>query len=219
MPVIMSLDSAKSSFSRTSSENPKEKAPLFCRKAGSSGLFVVYLDKKSMANFDYIGDVLVQADGTNIVKKKSSPLKGVLLLAVGGVILYLATAVTTEKDMLSSLLILLGICVLVWSVTVFIASKERFIYQPTKQVLKKHVIYVSPNQSFKLHQIIQEGKYEELKNICQSGQSNLSLVIYSTDDKKYAALQAQEFIPYNDVPTTPVRICRPEQVPHLAALY
>lgn len=86
-------------------------------------------------------------------------------------------------------------------------------------MLRKHKIYVAPNQSFKLHKMLEESKFEDLKTISQTGQSNLSLEIFCTDDQEYALLQALEFIPYNDVPTSPVMVCKGVQAKQLSGLF
>lgn len=169
--------------------------------------------------YEYIQDILHQVDGDNIIKKKKSIIKPSLLLLVGAVILYLGTTIESgASDMLSSLLITLGIGVMVWGLVAFVSSKECFVYKPTGKVLKKHKVYVSPNQSFRLQQILEGNKYDELKSISQQEQSNLSLDIFCTDDHQYAVMQALEFVPYNDVPTTPAIVCQGEKARLLAVV-
>ena len=39
---------------------------------------------------------------------------------------------------------------------------------------------------------------------------------YCTEDEQYALLQVMEFIPYNDVPMTPVKVCEGTQAKQVA---
>ena len=39
---------------------------------------------------------------------------------------------------------------------------------------------------------------------------------YCSEDEQYALLQVMEFIPYNDVPMTPVKVCEGTQAKQVA---
>ena len=68
-----------------------------------------------MENFDYIEDVLLNVDEGKIVKKKKSCMKPLGLLLVGGAILYFAGShMGTMHDMLSSVILMVGLGVLGW---------------------------------------------------------------------------------------------------------
>ncbi|WP_294142130.1 hypothetical protein [uncultured Sanguibacteroides sp.] len=162
-----------------------------------------------MEKFDYIGDIILKVDEGKIVKKKKSPVKPLGLLIVGAAVLYFGSTHinAAENDILSSVAIMIGLGIIGWGVVAFLVKKENYIYSPTGKVLKKHKVYLSPNQSSKLYQILEEDKFDDLQVLNRTNQSNLSLEIFSTDDEEYALVQALEFIPYNDVPTSPVKIC------------
>ena len=162
-----------------------------------------------MDNFEYIEDILLKIDEGKIIKKKRSYLKASSLLFLGVAILYYVSVYNgvSQNDMLSSVMIMLGIGVIAWGTILFVAGKELYVYQPTGKVLKKHKVYVAPHQSSKLYQIFNDGQYNDLQKIDRMNQSNISVEAFCTDDDEYAVVQVLEFVPYNDVPTSPVKVC------------
>ena len=171
-----------------------------------------------MEKFDYIGDVLLKVDEGKIVMKKKSHVKPLGLILVGAAALYFASTQinAAQNDILSSVAIMIGLGIIGWGIVAFIVSKDNYIYSPTGKILKKHKIYLSPNQSTKLYDILDGDKFDDLQALNRTNQSNLSLEVFATDDEDYALVQALEFIPYNDVPTSPVKICLGTKAKQLA---
>ncbi|MDR2131442.1 MAG: hypothetical protein LBP56_09840 [Odoribacteraceae bacterium] len=170
-----------------------------------------------MEKYDYIEDVILTVDEGNVVKKSKPLALALIVLLVGVVALYFSVTVEkTGEGVLSSLLLVAGLLLLVTGLVLVIVKKGRYLYRPTGQGLKKYKVYIAPENSFKLQRVLQEKSYGELKALRQPNASNLSLEIFLSDDREYALLQSLEFIPYNDVPTTPVIVCRGEEVRALA---
>ena len=163
-----------------------------------------------------ITDVLVYKD--KIEKKKKSPIKPLALLILGAAILWYGANYinTAQSDTLSSVVIMIGLGVAAWGIVAFLVKKERYVYKPTGKVLKKHKVYVAANQSSRLYDILEQNRYDDLQSLTRSGQSNLSLEAYCSEDEQYALLQVMEFIPYNDVPMTPVKVCEGTQAKQVA---
>ena len=89
---------------------------------------------------------------------------------------------------------------------IFIIKKEKYVYKPTGKAMKKHKVYVAANQSSQLYDIIEQNKFDNLQSLSRSDQSNLSLEVFCSEDEQYALLQVMEFVPYNDVPRTEVKV-------------
>lgn len=111
---------------------------------------------------------------------------------------------------------MIGLGVAAWGIVAFLVKKECYVYKPTGKVLKKHKVYVAANQSSRLYDILEQNRYDDLQSLTRSGQSNLSLEAYCSEDEQYALLQVMEFIPYNDVPMTPVKVCEGTQAKQVA---
>lgn len=168
--------------------------------------------------FEYIDDVILKVDAGKVIKKRTSPIKPLGLLLVGAAILYFgATRINTaDSDTFSSIIIMVGLGIMGWGAMAFIIKKERYVYQPTGKILKKHKVYVAPNQSSKLYQIVENNKYDDLQSLGHTSQSNLSLEVFCSEDEQYALVQVMEFIPYNDVPMTSVKVCEGTQAKQIA---
>lgn len=167
-----------------------------------------------MEKYDYIEDVILTVDEGNVVKRSKPVLLALVLLLAGATLLYLG--VVTGETILSSSLLAAGLVVVVACLVLFVVKKGGYVYRPTGQGLKKYKIYIAPDQSFKLQQLLHDKAYGELKGLCQPNASNLSVEIFLSEDREYGLLQSQEFVPYNDVPTTPVIVCRGEEAHALA---
>ena len=158
--------------------------------------------------FDYIDDVILKVDEGKVEKKKKSPVKPLGLLIVGAAILWVGASHinTAQSDTLSSIIIMIGLAVVGWGIMAFIIKKERYVYKPTGKAMKKHKVYVAANQSSQLYNIIEQNKFDDLQSLSRADQSNLSLEVFCSEDEQYALLQVMEFIPYNDVPRTEVKV-------------
>lgn len=168
------------------------------------------------SKFEYIGNMTFGPDSA-IEKKTKSAFKGIILLIVGAVVLYFGATHTSSSsaDIISSVLIIAGLIIGIWGIATFFTKGERFIYKPTGKMMHKKKIYISPTYSAKLYQIVEDGNYAELKNVTCAPQSNLSIEALYTDDGTYALVQVMEFVPYNDIPMTPVKECQGEQARNL----
>ena len=166
----------------------------------------------SDSKFEYIDDVILDVDKDRVEKKKKSPVKPLALLILGAAILWYGANYinTAQSDTLSSVVIMLGLGVAAWGIVAFLVKKERYVYKPTGKMLKKHKVYIAANQSSRLYNILEQSRYDDLQS------SNLSLEAYCSEDEQYALLQVMEFIPYNDVPMTPVKVCEGTQAKQVA---
>jgi hypothetical protein len=171
-----------------------------------------------MEKFDYIEDVILTVDEGAVARQGRPVVLPAVLLLVGVVVAYLGTrGKDAEGDMVSSLLLVAGLVVVVAGIVLWMVKKGRYVHRPSGRGMKRFKIYIAPEQSFRLQQVLQERAYEQLGALRQPHESNLSVEVFLADDHEYALLQALEFIPYNDVPTTGVVVCRGAEARALAA--
>jgi hypothetical protein len=114
-------------------------------------------------------------------------------------------------------LLVVGLVIVLAGIALLVVKKGRYVHQASGRGMKRFKIYIAPEQSFKLQQVLQDRAYGQLKALRQAHESNLSVEVFLADDHEYALLQALEFIPYNDVPTTGVVICRGAEAKAVAA--
>ncbi|MDR0544372.1 MAG: hypothetical protein LBG30_03370 [Odoribacteraceae bacterium] len=171
-----------------------------------------------MEKYDYIEDAILTVDEGNVAKKNKPVALSLALLVLGAVVLYVGIALQAAAgEILSSLLLMVGLVVMVAGLTLLVVKKGGYVYVPTGKELKKYKLYIAPDKSFKLQQVLRDGTYGELSALRQPNASNSTVVVFLSEDGEYALLQVLEFVPYNDVPTTPVIVCRGEAARALAA--
>jgi hypothetical protein len=170
-----------------------------------------------MEKFDYIEDVILTVDGGAVARKNRPVALPVALVLVGMVVAWLGTGMKqAEGDLYSSLLLVAGLVVVLAGIVLLVVKKGGYVHAASGRGMKRFKIYIAPEQSFRLERALQEHAYDQLKELRQPRESNLSVEGFIADDNEYALLQALEFIPYNDVPTTAVIVCRGEEARTLA---
>ncbi len=128
---------------------------------------------------------------------------------------YLAFASTFELEDKSSTvsmalmvlgtgLFLMGIFRLFWK------SKE-VIYLPTKSVAKEHSIFFDLKHMDALRNLVNSGSFSAGSNIKSEASGNIRMDVILSADKKFAAVQLFQFIPYTYQPITSVQYFTDEQ--------
>ena len=101
-------------------------------------------------------------------------------------------------------LFLMGIFRLFWK------SKE-VIYLPTKSVAKEHSIFFDLKHMDALRNLVNSGSFSAGSNIKSEASGNIRMDVILSADKKFAAVQLFQFIPYTYQPITSVQYFTDEQ--------
>ena len=163
-----------------------------------------------MATIQTIDATIFASSHPDIAKRTS--VSGVLISSVMLLVGILAFASTFELEDKSSTvsmalgtgLFLMGIFRLFWK------SKE-VIYLPTKSVAKEHSIFFDLKHMDALRNLVNSGSFSAGSNIKSEASGNIRMDVILSADKKFAAVQLFQFIPYTYQPITSVQYFTDEQ--------
>ena len=92
----------------------------------------------------------------------------------------------------------MGIFRLFWN------SKE-VVYLPTGRVAKEHSVFFDLKHMDSLVNIVNSGSFSADSEIKSESNGNIRMDIILSEDKKFAAVQLFQFVPYNYQPITSVQ--------------
>ena len=160
-----------------------------------------------MATTQTIDATIFASTHPDIAKRIS--VSGVLISSVMLLIGILAFASTFELDDKSSTtsmalmvlgtgLFLIGIFRLFWK------SKE-VVYLPTKSVAKEHSVFFDLKHMDALKNLVNSGSFSADSKIKSEASGNIRMDVILSADKKFAAVQLFQFVPYTYQPITSVQ--------------
>ena len=160
-----------------------------------------------MATTQAIDATIFASSHPDIAKRTS--FSGVLIssvMLVVGVIAFASTFGLEDKSSTVSMalmvlgtgLFLMGIFRLFWK------SKE-VVYLPTGSVAKEHSVCFDLKHMDSLVNIVNSGSFSADSEIKSESNGNIRMDIILSEDKKFAAVQLFQFVPYNYQPITSVQ--------------
>ena len=155
----------------------------------------------------------------DIVKRTS--VSGLIisgLMLVAGIIAFVSTFEMKDKSstismglmVLGTALFLIGIFRLFWK------SKE-IVYLPTGSVTKEQSVFFDIKHLDRLTDMVNTGNFPFTSEVKGGGSGNLRLDLMISADKKFAAVQLFQFVPYTYVPVTSVHYYTKGEATSLAA--
>jgi len=172
-----------------------------------------------MATTQTIDATIFASTHPDIAKRIS--VSGVLISSVMLLIGILAFASTFELDDKSSTtsmalmvlgtgLFLIGIFRLFWK------SKE-VVYLPTKSVAKEHSVFFDLKHMDALKNLVNSGSFSADSKIKSEASGNIRMDVILSADKKFAAVQLFQFVPYTYQPITSVQYFTNEEASAIVA--
>ena len=85
-------------------------------------------------------------------------------------------------------------------------GRECYLFRPTGSHLQKITVYFDAKESQPLQYCIEEKRFEDLRQLKRQINTGVKLDVMLTGDKKFAAVQLSEYVPYAYEAISPV-IC------------
>lgn len=109
-----------------------------------------------------------------------------------------SSTVSMGLMVLGTALFLLGVFRLFWK------SKE-LVYLPTGSVAKERSLFFDLKYVGKLKEMLESGQMDNEAGVKSEGSGNVRLDVMISQDKKFAAVQLFQFVPYTYTPITSAR--------------
>ena len=172
-----------------------------------------------MATTQTIDATIFASTHPDIAKRIS--VSGVLISSVMLLIGILAFASTFELDDKSSTpsmaLMVLGTGLfLIGVIRLFWKSKE-VVYLPTKSVAKEHSVFFDLKHMDALKNLVNSGSFSADSKIKSEASGNIRMDVILSADKKFAAVQLYQFVPYTYQPITSVQYFTNEKASAIVA--
>ena len=161
-----------------------------------------------MATIQTIDATIFASSHPDIAKRTS--VSGVLISSVMLLVGILAFASTFELEDKSSTVSMALMVLGTGLFRLFWKSKE-VIYLPTKSVAKEHSIFFDLKHMDALRNLVNSGSFSAGSNIKSEASGNIRMDVILSADKKFAAVQLFQFIPYTYQPITSVQYFTDEQ--------
>lgn len=165
-------------------------------------------------------DVTIFASSHPDIAKRTS-ISGILLSSVMllmGVLAFASTFELEDKSSTVSMaLMVLGTGLFLMGIFRFFWKSKEVVYLPTGSVARERSLFFDLKYMDALANMVNSGSFSANTNIKSEASGNIRLDIILTEDKKFAAVQLFQFVPYTYQPITSVQYFTNEQASAIAA--
>lgn len=165
-------------------------------------------------------DVTIFASSHPDIAKRTS-ISGILLSSVMllmGVLAFASTFELEDKSSTVSMaLMVLGTGLFLMGIFRFFWKSKEVVYLPTGSVAKERSLFFDLKYMDALANMVNSGSFSANTDIKSEASGNIRLDIILTEDKKFAAVQLFQFVPYTYQPITSVQYFTNEQASAIAA--
>lgn len=156
---------------------------------------------------------LEQTENNRIKKIKQSPLKGIILLVVALLIIFIYNDFFYNSDsILSPILILLFVLFLIWGGISTFIRKTLYLDEYSKSKLCFVDLFYDKHDREKLLEIIETGNYDAIKSVKKSRRDGILLRIAFSYDKSLCYVQVLTLLPFGYALKTMAKKLSIEQV-------
>ena len=160
-----------------------------------------------MEDFESIEEKIKNLKNEQISKVKSNLLPSLILLIIGIITIFLGAKIVPNET-LKLLIVVLGFIIAAVGIVYLLKNTGKnsgyYVYEPTKQRLKKYQIYLEAADAKKILSYINSNNFNGLKDLKKVANSGKLLDVRGTDDASIFLFQLSEYIPHNFVLASPV---------------
>lgn len=159
-----------------------------------------------MSKFKSILEDIENVSKRQVIKQNKMSMTAIGLLFAAVVCALGGFSIEDPNSSLSTFLFTTSIFLLLGGIVKFFIGRECYLFQPTKSRLQKVTVYFDNKESQPLQYCIEEKRFDDLKGMKRQLNTGIKLEAMIASDKKFAAVQISEYIPYAYQAVSPV-IC------------
>lgn len=139
-----------------------------------------------------------------INSKQNSVLKGIILLVIGFLIMFINSKLTITKgvSIIEPFLIMVGIVFIIWGALITFIRKTYYVDGETGHKYHFSEVFFDNKDHDKLVRIVESENLQDIVNVKRSTQDGVKLRVASTHDKSVCYVQVLTYIPYEYALTT-----------------
>ena len=149
----------------------------------------------------------IQNTQIELVEKKfniASLLLGIVFLGIG--VFSFIYSRNIEGNMLSSLLIFVGIAFVGIALFMLIAKLNSSVYTKTNSPIVRRQLYFDTADFYNIKSAIENNDFKSIEKFNRVDEGNVQLYVIHSKDKKFAALQLLKYEPFDFVPQTEIKV-------------
>lgn len=128
------------------------------------------------------------------------------IMLVAGILAFVSTFEIEDRSSTISMgLMVLGTGLFLIGVFRLFWKSKQIVYLPTGSVAKEQSVFFDLKHMDRLADMVKTGEFTTVSDMHGSASGNLRLDIMLSEDKKFAAVQLFQFVPYTYNPVTSVR--------------
>ncbi|MBQ8222807.1 MAG: hypothetical protein IJZ87_05605 [Bacteroidales bacterium] len=149
----------------------------------------------------------IQNAQIELIEKKfniGSLLIGLICIALGGFAFVYSR--NLDGNMLSSLMIFVGIILVAVALFFIIAKLNNTVYTKTKSPIVKRQLYFDTADFYNIKSVVENNDFKSIEKFNRVDEGNVQLYVLHSKDKKFAALQLLKYEPFDFVPQTEIKV-------------
>lgn len=152
-----------------------------------------------------------------IHKKQNSALKGIVLLVLGFLIMFINSKLTITQgvSIVEPILIMVGIVFIIWGALITFIRKTYYVHGETGLKFLFSEVFFDNKDHDKLVKIVESENLQDIATVKRSTQDGVKLRVATTHDKSICYIQVLTFIPYEYALTTKAIKLSKENIHHI----
>ncbi|MDY3032318.1 MAG: hypothetical protein SOR65_00055 [Odoribacter sp.] len=170
-----------------------------------------------MGKYKIIHEDIENINSKEIVKQTN--ISGVAIVIILGALALGAWGMTFDdpNSSMPTFLFTAAAIFFLSGVIKLLVSRKRYVYLPTKSVLKLETLYFDVHASDELQACLQMKRFDELSRIKREKDNGVKVEAMLSRDGQFAAVQVLEYVPYSFEAVTPVMCFYKEEAGKLSA--
>lgn len=159
-----------------------------------------------MEKFKNIQEDIERVTNKEVVKKGKISMVAVVLIIVAGGAAVIGAGSSDPNASWPSFLFTLSVLLFLGGVVKLFVSRTCWLFRPTNSKLQEMTEYFDVHECDALQACMEMKRFEDLKQMKRKKDSGVKVEAMVSSDRKFAAVQLCEYIPYTYEAVTPV-IC------------
>ena len=139
---------------------------------------------------------------TEFIYKKGLSISGIILLIAGGIIAYSETFFTESQSSIRMALMFFGALIFIVGLVKILIGKKYIIHKESGSRITNYNLFLDPHEMGRLQSILDGKQFDNIPKLkpADGNKAGVKLDLFISADKKFAAAQVFQFIPFKYEP-------------------